>query len=83
MVAEMQNTDSYDTHEQFVQRASDAFPEDVVSTWSRIERAVFNHLMARLIHQCGYSAITGEMLQKSREKMEKIVRNLGAGQLAH
>lgn len=83
MVAEMHGAHSNETQEQFVRRASNVFPEEIVSAWSRIERAVFNQLMARLIHRCGYSAITNEMLQKSRKKMERIVRNLGAGQLAH
>lgn len=81
MVAEMYDTRSKETHDQFVRRASKVFPEEIVNAWSRIERAVFNYLMTQLIHQCAYSAITNEMLQKSRENMERIVRNLGAGQL--
>lgn len=62
-----------ETHEQFLQRASGIFPIERVRNWSRIERAVFNQLMAKLIHQKSYSAITDTMLQQCRDEMAKIV----------
>ena len=77
MLAEMYAAHSQETHEQFVRRASSVFPEDHVKTWSRIERAVFNYLMAQLIHRRGYGAITDEMLLESRDCMKKIVQHCG------
>jgi hypothetical protein len=62
-----------ETHEQFIQRASGIFPLERVKNWSRIERAVFNQLMARLIHQKSYDAITDSMLQQCRDEMANIV----------
>lgn len=44
-----------ESHEQFVQRASRVFLSDSVRTWSRIERAVFNHLTGLLVRQRSYS----------------------------
>jgi hypothetical protein len=63
-----------ETHEQFLQRASGIFPTERVRHWTRIERAVFNQLMAKLIHQKTYSAITDAMLRQCRDEMSKIVR---------
>lgn len=62
-----------ETHDQFVKRASAVFPPDRAQHWSRIERAVFNHLMTRLIHKRGYAAITDQMLLDSRADMEKMM----------
>jgi hypothetical protein len=73
MSAEIYGLHANETHEQFVQRASRIFPPKEASRWSRIERAVFNHLMAQLIYRHGYSAISNEMLQQSREDMIEIV----------
>jgi hypothetical protein len=64
---------SDETHDQFVKRASAVFPPDRAQHWSRIERAVFNHLMTRLIHNRGYAAITDQMLLDSRADMEKML----------
>ena len=82
MLAEMYGGHSSETHEQFVLRASSVFPEDHVKAWSRIERAVFNYLLAQLIHRRGYRAITNEMLLESRDCMEKIVQHFGTGRVA-
>jgi hypothetical protein len=74
MPSEM-NAVSYDeTHEQFIQRANRVFPAESVRAWSRIERAVFNHLMAKLIHRNSYRAISDAMLEECREDMTEIVR---------
>lgn len=73
---EMHGEQGNEAHEEFVRRASQIFPEDRVSAWSRIDRAVFNHLMSRLIHRHGYSAISNEMLQDVRSEMIKIVKGL-------
>lgn len=64
---------SSETHEQFLQRASGIFPIERVENWSRVERAVFNQLMGKLIHQKSYAAITDTMLQQCRDEMTKIV----------
>lgn len=64
---------SNENYEQFVQRASGIFPVERVRNWSRVERAVFNHLMARLINQKSYCAITDAMLEECRDEMNKIV----------
>lgn len=68
-----------ETHEQFVRRASGFFPAERVRNWSRIERAVFNHLMGQLIHQHSYAAITDTMLSQCRDDMQEIVRRCSAG----
>jgi hypothetical protein len=80
MANEMFGAYSHETHEQFVQRASRIFPEDGVRTWSRIERAVFNHLLGRLIVQHGYDSISNQMLVESRDNMKKCVRRLSGDQ---
>lgn len=74
MYCETANLHSDETHEQFVRRASRFFPEDRVREWSRIERAVFNHLMRRLIHEHSYGSITETMLTRCRDDMHEIVR---------
>ncbi len=74
--AEMHGGHAHEIHEQFVRRASRVFPEDQVSAWSRIDRAVFNHLMSQLIYRHNYSAISNEMLQEVRTEMIKIVKGL-------
>ena len=65
-----------ETHEQFIQRASRVFSADYVESWSRIERAVFNHLLSPIIHKFSYSSITDEMLCQYRNDMVEIVRRL-------
>ena len=70
---------SSETHEQFLQRASDVFPTEWAENWSRIERAVFNQLMSRLIHQCPYNSITEAMLHQCRDDMANIVSRCGHG----
>ncbi|MDP2880570.1 MAG: hypothetical protein Q8N89_03200 [Azonexus sp.] len=82
MATEMYGTYSHETHEQFVQRASRVFPEHGVRAWSRIERAVFNHLLGRLIIQHGYDAISDQMLEESRENMNKFIGQLAGVQAA-
>ena len=77
MPSEMCGVYSDETHEQFIQRANRVFPADCVRAWSRIERAVFNHLMAKLIHQNTYSAISDEMLEECRDDMTEIVSRCG------
>lgn len=77
MPSEMYGVSSDETHEQFIQRANRVFPADCVRAWSRIERAVFNHLMAKLIHRNTYSAISDEMLEECRDDMVEIVRRCG------
>lgn len=74
MATELYGAFSHETHEQFVQRASRVFPEEEARTWSRIERAVFNHLLGRLIIQHGYDSISTQMLEESRDNMNKFVR---------
>lgn len=81
MVTEMYGAFSHETHEQFVQRASRIFPEEGVRAWSRIERAVFNHLLGRLIIQHGYDSISNQMLEESRDNMTKCVRQLTGNQV--
>ncbi len=66
----------HEVHEQFVRRASQVFPEDQVSAWSRIDRAVFNHLMSQLIYRHNYGAISNEMLHEVRTEMIKIVKGI-------
>jgi len=65
-----------ETHEEFIQRANFVFPADYVRAWSRVERAVFNHLMAQLIHQNAYISISNAMLVKCRDDMAEIVRRI-------
>jgi hypothetical protein len=77
MPSEMYGVYSDETHDQFIQRANCIFPADCVRAWSRIERAVFNHLMAKLIHRNTYSSISNVMLQECREDMTEIVRRCG------
>lgn len=79
MMTEMHGLNSHETHDQFVQRASSVFPVDGVRVWSRVERAVFNHLLGRLIHQYGYDSISRQMLEESRDNMEKLVRSCAGG----
>jgi len=67
---------SSETHEQFIQRASRVFSTDDVSSWSRIERAVFNHVLGPIIHKFNYGSITDEMLLQCRSDMVEIVRRL-------
>ena len=77
MPSEMYGVCSDETHEQFIQRANRVFPADYVRAWSRIERAVFNHLMAKLIHQNSYKSISHGMLEECRDDMTEIVRRFG------
>jgi hypothetical protein len=79
MPSEMNGVSSDETHDQFIQRANRVFPADSVRVWSRIERAVFNHLMAKLIHRNTYSSISNAMLQECRDDMTEIVRRCGDG----
>jgi hypothetical protein len=74
--AEMHGGHAHEVHEQFVRRASRVFPEDQVSAWSRIDRAVFNHLMSQLIFRHSYGEISNEMLHKVRTAMIRIVKGL-------
>lgn len=67
---------SHETHEQFLQRISDILPADASLSWTRLERAIFNHLMAKLIHYYGYANITDAMLQATLNEMQEIVQHL-------
>ena len=67
---------SSETYEQFIQRAGRVFSTDDVRCWSRIERAVFNHLLGPIIHKFNYGSITDEMLLQCRNDMVEIVRRL-------
>ena len=78
MASELFGIYSSETHEQFIKRASHVFSDDYVRSWSRIERAVFNHLLAPLIHKFNYGSISDEMLLQCRTDMVEIVRRLGA-----
>lgn len=77
MFDEKSSIHSAETHDQFVRRASAVFPPERAKSWSRIERAVFNHLMSRLIHNRGYASITDQMLYQSRADMEKMLGRCG------
>lgn len=77
MFDEKSNIHSEETHDQFVRRASAVFPPERAKSWSRIERAVFNHLMSRLIHNRGYASITDQMLIQSQADMEKMLGRCG------
>jgi hypothetical protein len=68
-----------ETHEAFVLRASQVFPSEQVSGWTRMERAVFNSLMAQLVYQHPYAAISNAMLEEVRTAMTEIVRTLPRG----
>lgn len=70
-----QGVDRQETHDEFVQRVSNVFSEDQVSTWSRIERGVFNHLMGQLIHKHSYGSISNEMLYQCHDKLLEAIRN--------
>lgn len=63
---------------RFIHRASTVFPPELAMNWSRIERAVFNQLMSRLIYHHGYEAITCQMLHATRDRMQQIVHSLGS-----
>jgi hypothetical protein len=78
MATESYGACSHETHDQFIERASRVFPEEGVRQWSRIERAIFNHLLGRLIIQHGYDSISDQMLEESRENMNKFVHRLAA-----
>jgi hypothetical protein len=65
-----------DAQARFINRASTVFPPDLTVNWSRIERAVFNHLMSHLIYHHGYEAITWQMLHETQDRMQQIVRNI-------
>lgn len=80
MASDMCGTCSHETHEQFIQRASRVFPEQGVRAWSRIERAIFNHLLGRLIIRHGYDSISDQMLEESRKYMNKFVQRLAGVQ---
>lgn len=66
--------DPVETHEQFLKRVSKFFPVDSSLEWSRLERAIFNNLMSKLIFRYGYAEISDDMLQTTLEQMQKIVR---------
>ncbi len=70
---------SDETHDQFVRRASQVFPVERVSHWSRVERAVFNQLMGNLILRRSYGEITDAMLIQCRDDMQEIVRRCSSG----
>jgi hypothetical protein len=78
MHSDMTDVHPSETHDQFVQRANHVFPADRAKTWSRVERAVFNHLMGHLIHEHSYSSITDTMLSQCRDDMHRIVRRCSA-----
>lgn len=71
--------DPVETHEQFLNRVGKFFPVDSSLEWSRLERAIFNNLMSKLIFRYGYAEISDEMLQTTLEQMQMIV---GRGQRA-
>ena len=71
--------DSNETHEQFIKRASVVFPVNRVVAWSRLERAVFNHLIAQLVAKHSYGSISNEMLRRCRDDMEEIVWRIQGG----
>lgn len=63
-----------ENHDQFVTRALCVFPADEAERWSRLERGLFNSLMAKLIFQHGYGGITEQMLIEVRDQMQAAVR---------
>jgi hypothetical protein len=77
----MREIQADETHKQFVERASRIFPESQANDWTRIERAVFNHLMAQLIYRYGYARISDQMLQQVQNEMIGIVKRLTGAQL--
>lgn len=76
MAYETNGGDCVENHEQFVQRASRVFPSDSVRSWTRIERAVFNHLMGQLIRHHSYGEISNAMLYACRDDMNDVVHRL-------
>ena len=76
MAYETEGEHCTENHDQFVQRASRIFLSDSVRSWSRIERAVFNHLMGRLIRCHSYGEISNAMLGACRDDMTDIVQRL-------
>jgi len=67
-----------ETHEEFVVRAARVFPVRVSASWTRLERAVFNYLMARLIFRHDYAEISESMLEAASDEMHEIVRGCTA-----
>ncbi len=65
-----------ENYDQFVQRASRVFQVSSVRSWSRIERAVFNHLIGRLVRHRSYWEISNAMLYACRDEMNEIVKRL-------
>jgi hypothetical protein len=65
-----------EAHRQLIERASKVFPERQVADWTRVERAVFNHLMAQLIYRYGYARISDQMLHEVRNEMTVIVKRV-------
>lgn len=63
-----------ETYEQFVLRVNKVFPMENVTTWSRVERLVFNQLMSRLVFEHGYGSISNAMLNKCRDEMFQVVQ---------
>lgn len=63
-----------ETREEFLARVGRVFPVERAQAWSRVERAVFNSLMARAIFRHGYGAISDAMLRELRHDMERLVR---------
>ena len=74
MSDESNEIDREETRDQFIRRAGALFPPERVRAWSRIERAVFNHLLVNLIQHHRFALISNQMLQQSRADMEEIVR---------
>ena len=72
-----------ETHSQFVERASRIFQNGEVAKWSRLERAVFNHLMAQLIYRHGYAGISNQMLQDVRNEMSAALKRVTVNQPSH
>lgn len=73
MFADHKNLHMVNAVDLFILRAYDVFPPEWLRSLSRIERAVFNVLIGRLIHKNGYAATTDQMLRELRADMEKIV----------
>jgi hypothetical protein len=64
-----------ESHDQFVERAMRIFPAEEADKWSRLERALFNSLMGKLIFAHGYGGITESMLIEVRQRMQAAVRH--------
>lgn len=73
MAMQRQEDHAIETHEQFLQRASEVFPVDSSLDWSPFERAIFNSLMAKLIFNYGYDSISDAMLRAAYREMQGIV----------